>query len=145
LDRGREWTAALAAWCEAQPQLATFNGQCRVHRSEILVLGGAWPEAIVEAEHVARTVRSPDPGAVGDAHYQRAEIHRLRGETDEAERAYRAANERGREPPPGLALLWLASARGDVVAAAVRPVLGMPAEALRLVRLRRAGIRAVSD
>jgi len=140
LDRGREWTAALATWCEAQPQLATFTGQCRVHRSELLVLGGAWPEAIVEAEHVARTARSPDPGAVGDAHYQRAEIHRLRGETEEAERAYRAASERGREPHPGLALLWLASGRGEAAAAAVRRLLGARAEPLARAQLLPAAI-----
>ena len=140
LDRGREWTAALAAWCEAQPQLATFTGQCRVHRSELLVLGGAWPDAIVEAEHVARTVRSPDPGAVGDAHYQRAEIHRLRGEADEAERAYRAASERGREPHPGLALVWLASGRGDAAASAVRRLLGALTEPLARAQLLPAAI-----
>lgn len=130
LDRGREWTAALGAWCRAQPQLATFTGQCRVHRSEILQLGGAWLEAIVEAQGVAQDARVPDPAVVGDAHYQRAEIHRLRGETEEAERAYRAASERGREPHPGLALLWLASGRGDAAAAALRRVLSALSEPL---------------
>jgi hypothetical protein len=49
------------------------------------------------------------------AHYQQAELHRLRGDLDAAESAYRAASRHGRPPVPGLALLQLA--RGDLDAA----------------------------
>ena len=42
IGRAREWTSALAAWCDAQPQLVVFTGTCLVHRAEILQLGGAW-------------------------------------------------------------------------------------------------------
>ena len=45
---------------------------------------------------------------MGAAFYQRAEFHRLRGDFERAEAAYRRANELGREPQPGLALLRLA-------------------------------------
>jgi len=124
LDRGREWTAALSSWCGRQPQLAAFTGKCLVHRSEIMQLGGEWGEAIGEARRVSEAARRADPEAAADAFYQQAEIHRLRGERAEAERAYRAASEHGREPHPGLALLWLQAGRGEAAASALRRLLG---------------------
>ena len=81
LDRVREWTAALSDWCEANPQLGMFTGHCLVHRAEVLEMSGSWPEAVDEARRaVQRCVRVVERDAAGRAHYQRAEIHRLRGE-----------------------------------------------------------------
>lgn len=112
VDRAREWTAALALWCEAQPQLVTFTGYCLVHRSEILQLGGDWPRAMEEVNQVCDRVRErADPEVFGDACYQRAEILRLRGKPQEAEAAYRLASDNGRDPQPGLALLRLSQGR----------------------------------
>jgi DNA-binding CsgD family transcriptional regulator len=48
-----------------------------------------------------------------------AELHRLRGELEQAEAAYRRAAEAGRSPYPGLALLRLTQARRDDAAAAI--------------------------
>ena len=49
--RAREWTAALNAWCDALPQFTgAYSGICRIHRSELLALTGAWTEAAREAE-----------------------------------------------------------------------------------------------
>jgi hypothetical protein len=50
LRRAREWSAALADWCEAQPEFTgAYRGLCRVHRVAILRLGGGWPNAAREA------------------------------------------------------------------------------------------------
>lgn len=135
LDRSREWTAALAEWCRRQPQLVAFTGVCMVHRAEILQFGGAWREAAEEARRArARCDRNVDPEAAGEACYQQAEIHRLRGESSDAEEAYRCASHYGREPQPGLALLRLSQGRTDAASASLRRVLA--AASAPLVRAR---------
>jgi DNA-binding CsgD family transcriptional regulator len=65
-------------------------------------------------------VGSPELGA---AFYLRGELHRLRGEFEDSAEAFRQANELGREPQPGLALLRLAQGRVDASMAAIRRVL----------------------
>ncbi len=135
LDRSREWTEALSEWCKRQPQLVTFTGVCMVHRAEILQLGGAWTEAAEQARRAReRSDHNVDPDAAGEACYQQAEIHRLRGESSQAEEAYRCASSYGREPQPGLALLRLAQGRADQACASLTRVLG--AATLPLARAR---------
>jgi len=135
LDRTREWTAALASWCEAQPQLVMFTAHCLVHRAEILQIGGSWPEAVIEARRaVERCVRDIEREAAGSAHYQQAEIHRLRGEFEAAETAYRSASRSGVEPQPGLALLRLAQGNRDAAASAIRRVVGATRDRLQRTR-----------
>jgi DNA-binding NarL/FixJ family response regulator len=112
LRRAAEWTEALRRWCDDQPDLVPYRGQCMVHRSQVLLARGSWEEAAAEADHACERLAHPFHPALGLAHYQRGELHRLRGELDAAADAYREASRFGHDPVPGFALLRLA--QGDL-------------------------------
>jgi ATP/maltotriose-dependent transcriptional regulator MalT len=136
LDRAREWTHALQAWCEARPGAVTFSGHCLVYRSEILQLDGDWPKAIEEARQASqRLVGGSNEREAAPAFYQQGELHRLQGEFAEAEEAYENASRRGWEPQPGLALLRVAQGRVDAAASTMRRVLDSTADGIRRTRL----------
>jgi len=113
LRRAQEWTSALEQWCSSQPDMVPYRGHCLIRRAEIMQLRGAWPDALLEARCACERLSQPVPKpAVGAAFYRKAEMHRLLGEEEEAEEAYRAAAQWERVPRPGVALLRLA--RGEV-------------------------------
>jgi len=123
LRRAQEWTAALSHWCESQPDMIPYRGQCLVRRAEIMQLHGAWLDAMREVERARETLAQRGERAVGAALYQRAELHRLCGEFDKAEEGYREASEWGRKAHPGLALLRLAQGQIDAAKAAICRVM----------------------
>lgn len=108
IGRAQEWTTVLSQWCESQPDLVPFRGQCLIRRSQIRHIHGEWPEALDEMHRACELLSTP-PGepAAGEANYQLAEIFRLKGDFQQAELRYMEAHRWGRKPQPGLALLRL--------------------------------------
>jgi DNA-binding CsgD family transcriptional regulator len=136
LRRASEWTAALTAWCDTQPDMVTFTGQCLVHRAELLHLHGALLEAVGETKRALEWLaHGADEFASGDAYYQQAEAYRVLGESAAAEDAYQQASRWGREPQPGLALLRLAQGKTDAAAAAIGRAVAETTDRLRRVKL----------
>lgn len=125
LRRAREWTKALSSWCEQQPEMVTHNGLCLVHRAEILLMEGDWASALEEARRSAErfTRGMLNQMACGRAHYCQGEVHRLRGDFEAAEAAYRQASLHGCEPQPGLALMRLSQGDSAAAAAAIRRII----------------------
>ena len=113
LRRAHEWTRALDKWCDAQPNLLAFSGQCQMHRAELYRLHGAWSEAIAAAKTAQDFAFRGDRMATYGGFYEQGEVQRLRGEFDAAEASYRHAQETGFPPQPGLALLRLAQGRPE--------------------------------
>jgi ATP/maltotriose-dependent transcriptional regulator MalT len=137
--RAQEWTTALGSWCDAQPDLVPYRGQCLVHRAELMRLHGAWSAALGEAEQAAKRLSKPVHPALGAAFYEQAELYRLRGDDRAAGEMYRRASDAGHGAQPGLALLRLRQGRLMTAAAAIERALGehhFPAERARLLTAR---------
>ena len=106
--RARQWTAATERWCEGLSSAVMFVGVCRMHRLQLMQISGQWAQAEVEASVACHELAELNVSVVGEAHYQLAELCRLRDDLQAADEEYRRAAELGRDPQPGLALLRLA-------------------------------------
>ena len=133
--RAAEWTQATTLWLESLPAAVLFTGICRVHRSQVFQVTGAWEQAEYEAMRVCEELGNIHVASVAEGYYQVGELRRLRGELAGAEQAYGRAHERGRDPQPGLALVRLAQGRIDAAAASIRACLAGTSDRLSRARL----------
>ena len=132
--RAAEWTEAANRWCD-QLDVNGFPGACRIHRAEVMRLRGDWLAAEAQAVAACEELHDFDRSITAGGHYEIGEIRRQRGDFEGAEEAYRTANEHGRDPQPGLALLRLAEGKIDAAVAGITRALQEVEDPL--VRLRR--------
>jgi class 3 adenylate cyclase len=133
--RAAEWTEVANRWCD-QLDVTGFPGACRIHRAEIMRLRGDLVGAERQAMEACEELHDFQRSITASGHYEIGEIRRRLGDFAAAEEAYRKADELGRDPQPGLALLRLAEGKIDVAVAAITRTLRETKEALpRLQRL----------
>ncbi|MBW3593028.1 MAG: hypothetical protein KY396_04985, partial [Actinobacteria bacterium] len=120
--RAAEWTEAANRWCD-DLDVNGFPGICRLHRAEIMRLRGDWPQAEEQAKTACEELQDFDRGITAGGFYEIGEIRRRRGDFAAAAEAYRKANELGRDPQPGLALLRLAEGKVEAAAAGIKRTL----------------------
>ena len=131
--RAAEWTDAANRWCE-QADMNGFPGACRIHRAEVMRLRGDWPRAEQTALAACEELLDFDRHITAGGYYEIGEIRRRRGDFAAAGEAYRTADELGRSPQPGLALLQLAEGRVESAQAGIDRALGEIQEPLARVR-----------
>ncbi len=117
--RASEWTEATERWCDRQ-SVSGFPGVCRVHRAEVVALGGAWERAEEElqrATHELAEFNAIPPMA--DGFYAIGEIRLRMGDLPGAEEAIRQAHALGHSTEPVLALVRLAEGNSRAALAAI--------------------------
>jgi len=133
IRRAAEWTEAANRWCD-EADVSGFPGTCRLHRAEIMRLRGDWPAAEQQAVAACEELRDFDRHITAGGYYEIGEIRRRRGDFAGAEEAYGTANEWGKIPQPGIALLRLAEGKVDSALAGASQALGEVEEPI--LRLR---------
>jgi hypothetical protein len=129
--RAGEWTEVVDR-CGRATGHGGFPGDCRTHRTDVLVKRGAWAQGEEEAQRAFHETQAFDLIHAGAASYSLGELRLRRGDIDAAEEAFLRAHEFSYNPQPGLALVQLA--RGETAAA-----LASVAEALENPALDRLG------
>ncbi|WP_052596615.1 helix-turn-helix transcriptional regulator [Luteipulveratus mongoliensis] len=137
-DIGRlsDWTRVLTSWCDTQPDLLLFTGQCAVHRGQIMLLRGEWAAAIEEFDRaVGRYLLVGTPTPAGSALAERAVVLQLQGDLDGAHESFARANSYGYESQPAQALLWLDQGRVDAAVTTIRRLLEEPRDPVHRAQL----------
>ena len=132
--RAAEFAEAAKRWCERQA-ISGFPGMCRVRRAEVIRLRGAWADAEAEALRACAELEDFCLDYAGEGFYQIGEVRLHVGDLAAAEEAFNHADQLGREPVPGLALLRLAQGKPEAAATILRRALQDPT-ATKLFRAR---------
>jgi class 3 adenylate cyclase len=112
LKRAGQWADEGERWMRRQA-VGGYPGVCRVHRAELKMLRGQWPEAEQEARQACEELqRYGLNDSLGFAHHEIGEIRLRKGDLEGAAEALERAYELGDDGQPGMALLHLA--RGEV-------------------------------
>ncbi|SDE61535.1 helix-turn-helix domain-containing protein [Rhodococcus tukisamuensis] len=134
--RASAWTSAFEKWLCTQPGATAMTGSCRMHRSRIMRLHGAWTDAEREARQACAEQNSTIAVDAGQAWYQVGEIRRLVGDLPAAEEAFGHAGSYGWDVQPGLALLRAAQGRPDAADAGLaRALAEHPSDRLARAKL----------
>ncbi|RZL75432.1 MAG: LuxR family transcriptional regulator [Rhodococcus sp. (in: high G+C Gram-positive bacteria)] len=134
--RASAWTSAFEKWLCTQHGATALSGSCRMHRSRILRLHGAWTDAEREARQACAEQNGTIAMDAGQAWYQVGEIRRLMGDLPAAEEAFGHAARFGWDVQPGLALLRAAQGRTDAAAAGLaRALAEHPSDRLTRAKL----------
>jgi DNA-binding CsgD family transcriptional regulator len=145
-DRVAQWARALTTWCDAQPGLVPFTGQCALHRGQVKRARGAYSDALAEFELAEGRYRElSDLSPIGLASYERGEVLRVQGDYRAAERAFDRAAEFGFDPQPGLALLWLQRGRVGSAVGAIRRLVAEPRDPVHRAQLLPAAVHVLVE
>ncbi|HEV3407281.1 MAG TPA: adenylate/guanylate cyclase domain-containing protein [Gaiellaceae bacterium] len=120
--RAQEWTDTASRWCERE-SISGFPGICRVDRAEIMRIMGHLDEAERQATQACEELQTFAPRIAGAAFAEVGETRLRRGDLAQAAEAFRRADELGRAPQPGLALLRLAEGKVEAAVASISRAL----------------------
>ncbi len=121
-----EWTNNAKRWFERN-DIPGIPGICRVRRAEIMTLRGDWEKAESELHRAGEELeRYEIVGYVAEVKYALGQIHLYRGDIDEAVSSFKEANQLGKEPVPGLALVAASQGNRDAAIATLKQALTAP-------------------
>jgi class 3 adenylate cyclase len=120
--RASEWSDRAMRWCEEMGHAGGYPGVCRVRRSELMRLRGAWPAAEAEANRAASELRDFGP-YMAEAFNEIGLLRLHRGDLDGADEAFKRAHSLGANAMPGMALSKVARGQADVAHSMIESVL----------------------
>ncbi|MEE8376414.1 MAG: adenylate/guanylate cyclase domain-containing protein [Acidimicrobiia bacterium] len=130
-----EWTDNARRWFERN-DVPGYPGICRVRRAEIMTLSGDWDGAEAELLQAKEELERYNIVVyIAEAKYALGEIQLLRGDLDGALAYFKEANELGREPLPGFALVAAERGERDAAIATLKHALTGPGERMQRSRV----------